>query len=84
MRPYMFDFRRFLVDAFNNPRGLLSFLQAYGIDHLGLTTIDKWFQRGSIPSTWFALVLAYVELDQGQPQSISKYLKPETSTCVNP
>lgn len=69
-----FEARRFLVEHFGTPQGVVSYLRAYGVVPPGVTTVEKWFQRASIPSEWFPLLLACLELDRGGPVSVSKYL----------
>lgn len=70
----MFDARRFLIDCFKTPVGLIAFLRAYNADLPSEETARKWFQRGSVPSDWFAYLLAYLEMDRGAPVSLSAYL----------
>jgi len=70
----MFDFNRFLHDHFVTPKGLIAFLNAYGAEAPGLPAAEKWFQRGAIPGGWLPHLLAYLELDRGEPVRLAKYL----------
>lgn len=70
----MFNFKLFLEDNFESPRGLVAFTQTHGLDDLGLGTAQKWFLRGSIPSGWFALLVAYLEFERGEPVRLANYI----------
>lgn len=70
----MFRTKRFLVDHFSAPKGVISFLDAYGAALPKEPTVEKWFQRGSIPSEWLPVLLAYLEIDRGGPVSLIAYL----------
>jgi hypothetical protein len=50
-----------------------NFLVAYRVS-VKLEAIQKWWQREKIPSEWFALILALIELDQGEPVRLAQYL----------
>ena len=70
----MFNAKQFLVEKFGSVQGLLSFLRAYGAPLPGVTAVEKWFQRESVPSDWLPLLLAYLEIDGGAPVSLTAYL----------
>ena len=71
----MFDFRRFLDDNFRKPQEVCALLRAYGAEAVPEeSSVKKWFQRASVPSEWFAVLLAYIELDAGQPVRLAAYL----------
>ena len=70
----VFHTKRFLVDNFATVQGLISFLRAYGVALPKFSAVEKWFQRESIPSDWLPVLLAYLELDQGKPVSLTPYL----------
>jgi hypothetical protein len=38
-------------------------------------TLYKWFLREAIPSEAFAILLSLLELENGKPASIAKYMK---------
>lgn len=65
----------FLVDNFKTPRELISFLEAYGVKAPEFPTVSKWFQRDAIPGSWLPILLAYLEIDQGSPVSIKRYVR---------
>lgn len=69
-----FKYKQFLVEMFGSPQGLVSFLSAYRAPLPGVFAVEKWFKRESVPSDWFAKLLVYLELDQGGPVSLIKYL----------
>jgi hypothetical protein len=65
----------FLRENFKTPGGLIAFLRSYDASELPLQpAVDKWFQRRSVPSDWLPVLLAYIEIDRGQPVSVAKYL----------
>ena len=69
-----FQQKRFLVECFGNPQGLLSFMRTYADDLPGEAAVEKWFYRESIPSVWLPKLLAYLEIDRGTPVSMASYL----------
>jgi len=71
----MFDTYKFLTDNWPNADELLKFAHNYGCSHLKRQTAYKWFERKSVPSDWLPILLALMELDQGKPISLAKYLK---------
>lgn len=64
----------FLIDNFKTPSELISFLQAYGVEAPNPPTVSKWFQRDAIPGSWLPILLAYLEIDNGSPVSIKRYV----------
>lgn len=70
----MFDARRFLEEKFQTARGLIALLEGYGVGAPPLGTVEKWFQRARVPGEWFPLLLAYLELENGQPVRLAAYL----------
>mgnify|MGYP001765687930 CR=1 FL=1 len=72
----MFDARRFLDDKFKDPGSLLAFLRAYRAPMPREDTARKWFVRGSVPSEWLPVIVAYLEIDAGTPVSLIEYLEP--------
>lgn len=71
----VFDGLSFLEEKFQNPRGLLAFLTAYNVTPPTDAAVFKWFQRGAIPAPWLALLLSYLEVDTGKPQSLIPYMR---------
>lgn len=69
-----FDFRGFLRRYFKTPAGVVSFLRAYGASLPEEEAVRKWFSRGAVPADWFAVLLAYVEIDEGAPPRLAPFL----------
>ena len=70
----MFDCRRFLVDKFRDPDGVVGTFNAYGLGIPSRDTIRKWFERGSLPSDWFPMLVVVAELENGEPVRLAEYL----------
>ena len=71
----MIDVKRFLRDHFKEPGGVVQFLKVYGADPLpNDEAVRKWFVRESLTGAWLGTLLAYLELDRGQPISLAPYL----------
>lgn len=70
----MFDFGRFLRENFSTPTEMLAFLRAYNAPVPSTFTVQKWFQRDTVPSDWFPILLAYLELDRGAPVRLMPYM----------
>lgn len=71
----MFNTKRFLKDHFHTPVELVKMFQDYQVDGPREGTASQWFQRESVPSTWFPMLLAVLELHKGQPVSIVEYME---------
>jgi len=39
-----------------------------------VSTVEKWFQRKSVPGEWLAVLLCLLELERGEPVRLAKYL----------
>ncbi len=70
----MFDYEKFLETKFQTPAKLSSFLRAFGAQPPSDEVVRKWFQRKTIPADWFAVLLVYLELDNGEPVSLTEFL----------
>ncbi len=70
----VFRTQAFLADFFRSPQGLLSFLRAYDVTPPGVSAVEKWFQRESVPSDWLPILLGFLEIDRGEPISLAAYL----------
>lgn len=70
-----FDHAKLLADKFGTRARLMAFLRAYSAPLPQETAVAKWFQRGTIPSDWLPVILAYLELDEGAPVRLAPYLK---------
>ena len=71
----MFDTKRFLAEKFKDPYSLIAFLRAYRAPEPKEETVRKWFTRGSVPSEWLPVLIAYLEIDECSPVSIVSYLE---------
>lgn len=70
-----FRTKPFLLEHFGSVQGVLSFLRAYNAPLPKDKAVEKWFQRASIPSDWFPILLVYLELDRGGPISLTDYME---------
>lgn len=70
----MFDTPRFLRETFINPDGLVGLFNAYRIPIPAKDTVRKWFSRGSVPSEWFAMSIALLELERGERVSLVNFI----------
>jgi hypothetical protein len=70
-----FRTKDFLIENFQTVQGLLAFLRAYNAPLPNMKTVEKWFQRQSVPSEWLPVLLAYLEIDRGGPISLVAYLE---------
>jgi hypothetical protein len=70
-----FDIDQFLKENFGSPKGLVNLISAYGLPTPSDSQAIKWFQRGSIPTAWFALLLVVLECELGVPVKLSKYVE---------
>jgi hypothetical protein len=70
----VFRTKQFLVDHFQTVQGVVSFLGAYDAPLPNAAAVQKWFERGSIPSDWLPLLLCYLEIENGTPVSLRGYV----------
>jgi hypothetical protein len=71
----MFDTKRFLKDQFRTPPEAAAILRSYGVEPPNESTMQQWFTRESVPSKWFPILLAILELHKGAPVSIVEYME---------
>lgn len=71
----MFRTKQFLADHFHSVQGVVSFLGAYDAPLPKAPAVQKWFERGSIPSDWLPVLLCYLEIENGAPVSLKVYLE---------
>ena len=69
----VFDFRRFLADHFRTPASLQALVAAYGYAAPKLSTVRKWWSRGSIPADAFPVLLVIAELEAGETVDLMRY-----------
>lgn len=70
----MFDAKQFLKDAFTTPQVTATHLITYGYD-VKQATVDKWFQRGSVPGQWLPVLIAIKEIETGRAVRVAQYLR---------
>ena len=70
----MFDAQRFLADHFRDADGVVGLFNAFRMDIPPRDTVRKWFERGTIPSSWLPMLLAVAELENGKPISLTRYV----------
>lgn len=70
-----FNFRQFLTDHYGHAENVVRLTRLYLNGHCpDQEAVRKWFVRGSVPSVWFALLCAVIEIENGRPVSTAKYL----------
>lgn len=74
----MFDNLRFLTEQFGNADAVIGLANHFNVDVPAKDTLRKWFERGSIPSDWWPVVLALLEMDRGAPVSVLDYMGRES------
>jgi hypothetical protein len=72
---FAFDTKSFLTEHFGSARSLIAFFHAYGFDAPSEAAADKWFQRASVPSDWFALIVTLLSMDRPEGAQLSRYLR---------
>lgn len=81
----MFDFSAFLKDMFPDRASVGTFLRAYGVkDTPTDMAIQKWYLRRSVPAEWFATLLAYLEIEHGEPIRLGRYIKGAAYGTLDP
>lgn len=70
----VFDTDAFIREHFRDANGIVGMLRAYGLRCPPYDTARKWVARGTVPSEWFPVIVAVLELDNGEAISLIKYL----------
>lgn len=70
-----FDAKSFLTQEFGNAQSVLALFRFYGIGPVKSSTVEKWFQRGSIPGEHLPSMLCVLELERGEPVRLARFLK---------
>jgi hypothetical protein len=71
----MFDASRYLSEHFGGPDGVLALLAKHTDTALPeRSAVEKWFQRGSIPSGWLPLLHIAAEAEKSAPVSFAQYV----------
>jgi len=75
----MFDATRFLIENFGDADGVVGLLGKHCPKVPPRDTARKWFERGSVSSDWFALLLVSLEFESGAPIRLSAYLEDDNA-----
>lgn len=70
----MFDALKFLQENFKTPAELIALLAAHKIGPPKDNTAYKWFSRATVPSEWLPVLLFVLELENGEPVSMARYV----------
>ena len=70
-----FDVKSFLSDHWRNAPALEAWLKSYDALDVSQAALYKYFVRAAIPANKFGLMLALLEVEQGRPIALAKYLK---------
>ena len=73
----IFNAIRFLTGEIGSMNNVLALFSQYGLGSPSPAAIEKWFQRGVIPSRWLPILICLVELDRGEPVRLAQYLSTE-------
>jgi hypothetical protein len=71
----IFQIKQFLVNNFVDPDKELAFLANYGITDISRQGLYKHWRRESIPADLFPVLVALLEIENGAPVSLAKWLK---------
>lgn len=74
MRQTRFDARRFISDNLGPASNVVSFVEAFGFEPPTQEAVFKWSLRGQISAEWLPILLVLIELDHGQPVSLTRYV----------
>lgn len=74
----MFDATRFLTDHFDNVDGVLSLVAKHGRTPPKRQTVAKWFERGSVPGDWLAVLIVIANIDRVDGARLGDYITDET------
>ena len=75
MKEAKFSVRKFLKAHWADEKKLVAFVQIYGIEPPTRMAVRKWFERETVPATWFAVLVALLEMERGKPISLIGYLE---------
>jgi hypothetical protein len=74
----MFDATRFLTDHFDNVDGVLALLAKHGRTPPKRQTAARWFERGSVPGDWLAVLLVVLDARGYDLSVLAGYVADET------
>ena len=70
----MFKTRQFLQDQFTDPDGLVCLVEKHCSMQPQKEAVRKWFQRGSVPSDWWPLLIIAALRETGEVPPLGNYL----------
>jgi hypothetical protein len=73
-QPAPLDAKRFIRVKFGSPARLVSVVKAWGAEPPKVSAALKWYTRNSIPGEWLPVLLAVLELENGEPQSMTEFV----------
>lgn len=71
----MFDAKLFLRDNFKTKLKLIELVERWGIAPPSVYMVDKWWQRGSVPSDWLPVLIYVLESERGTAPQLANYIK---------
>lgn len=71
----MFDFKSFMACEVGDSHALVTLFKRYGVSAPKFDAIYKWRQRNTISIEWLIPLLALLELENGAPVSVAKYVR---------
>ena len=71
----MFEIEAFLRDHFPDPDAVVGLLNAWRLPAPKIEAVRKWFPRKSVPAEWLPLLIAVLELENGSPISLTRYVR---------
>ena len=71
----MFDFAAFLSANWKDSADLHRFLLKFGVRDYTAQAVYKWWSRASVPADAFAVLACLLEVREGVPVSLVKWLK---------
>ena len=70
-----FSMRRFLKAHWADDAKLVQFVQTYGVDPPTRMAVHKWFERETVPTSWFAILVVLLEMERGKPISLTGFME---------
>lgn len=64
----------FIANELRTPQNVVSMFSRYNFRPPAYATVEKWFQRKTVPSSALFVILALIELEQGGALSLTRYV----------
>jgi len=71
----MFDTKRFLLENFGDSSSVINRLRKVSSSTPPKDTVNKWFQRGSIPGKWWPILFAAIPKKKVNNIQLSNYIQ---------